>query len=143
MSRVAGQRQRPKVVALVPRKRGRRPTVAEIEPLFSTYDARKPAGAWFDEAAADHAVEWIETKLRHFKGRWAGQPFYLWAWQTRLVRALFGWKRADGSRLYRTCYVEAPRKSGGSSLASAVALYLAYGDGEVAPEVAFAAYDRD
>jgi len=56
---------------------------------------------------------------------------------------LFGWRRADGSRLYRTAYVEAPRKSGKSSLASAIALYLAFGDGEVAPEIACAAYDRE
>ena len=59
------------------------------------------------------------------------------------MRELFGWKRPDGTRLYRTCYVEAARKSGKSSLASAVALYLAYGDGENAPQVAFAAYDRE
>jgi hypothetical protein len=47
------------------------------------------------------------------------------------------------TRLYRRCYVEAPRKSGKSSLASAIALYLAYGDSEAAPEIAFAAYDRE
>jgi phage terminase large subunit-like protein len=130
-------------VHLVARKRGRRPTLPEIAPLFSTFDAAKPAGAWFDEAAADRTVRWIETKLRHFKGRWAGQPFFLMPWQLRLVRELFGWKRTDATRLYRTCYIEAPRKSGKSSLASAIALYLAYGDGEAAPEVAFAAYDRE
>jgi phage terminase large subunit-like protein len=143
MSRVAGQKQRPKDVHRAPRKRGRRPTVAEIPPLFSTYDAPKPEGAYFDERAANRAVKWIESSLRHFKGRWAGQPFYLMPWQARLVRELFGWRRADGTRLYRTCYVEAPRKSGKSSLASAVALLLAFGDGEAAPEVACAAYDRE
>ena len=119
------------------------PTVAEVEPLFSTYDAPKPAGAWFDEAAADRTVEVDRAKLRHFKGRWAGTAVLLMGWQVRIVRELFGWKRADGTRLYRTCYVEAPRKSGKSSLASAIALYLAFGDGEAAPEVAFAAYDRE
>jgi phage terminase large subunit-like protein len=143
MSRVAGQRQKPKDVTRAAVKRGRRPTVVEIEPLFHTYDAPKPAGAVFDAKAADRAVRWIETNLRHFKGRWAGAPFYLMAWQKRLVRELFGWKRDDGSRLYRTCYVEAPRKSGKSSLASAIALYLAHGDGEAAPEVACAAFDRE
>ncbi len=143
MSRVAGQRQRPKAVALIERRRGRRPTVVEVEPLFSTYDAPKPAGSRFDEKAARHAVDWIERNVRHFKGRWAGRPFWLMAWQVRLVRELFGWKRADGSRLFRSCYVEAPRKSGKSSLASAIALYLAFADGEAAPQVACAAYDRE
>ena len=138
-----GKQQRPKSVQRVPRKRGRRPKLAEAEPLFATYEAPKPPGAHFDGKAAGHAVGWIEGNLRHFKGRWAGMPFYLMAWQTRLIRELFGWKRQNGTRLYRSAYVEAPRKSGKSSLASAIALYLAYGDGEAAPEVAFAAYDRD
>lgn len=137
----AGKHQRPKQVERAARKDRKRPTVKEIDPLFSTYDAPKPADAHFDKAAADHAVQWIEG-LRHFKGRWAGSPFYLMAWQQRLVRELFGWKRGD-ARLYKNCYVEAPRKSGKTSLAAAIALYLAYGDGEAAPEVFFAAYDKD
>jgi hypothetical protein len=122
-----GKRQRPKTVRSAARVRGRRPKVAEVEPLFATYGAEKAPGAVFDEQAADRAVRWIE-RLRHFKGRWAGMPFYLMGWQARLVRELFGWKRSDGTRLYRRCYVEAPRKSGKSSLASAIALYLAYED---------------
>ncbi len=117
--------------------------MVEVDPLFSTYGAAKPPGAYFDEAAADGAVGWIEGHLRHFKGRWAGRPFYMMRWQARLVRELFGWKRSDATRLYRRAYVEAPRKSGKSSLASAIALYLAYRDGEAGPEVAFAAYDRE
>ena len=117
--------------------------MAEVEPLFHTYDAPKPEGAWLDEKAANRAVRWIERNLRHYKGRWAGQPFYLLAWERRLIRELFGWRRADGTRLYRRCYVEAPRKSGKTMLAAAVGLYLAYGDGEAGPEVAFAAYDQE
>jgi phage terminase large subunit-like protein len=143
MPATPGKQQRPKTVRSATRRRGRRPTLPEIEPLFATYGAAKAPDAFFDEKAAGHAVRWIERHLRHFKGRWAGMPFLLMGWQQRLVRELFGWKRSDGTRLYRRCYVEAPRKSGKSSLASAIALYLAYGDGEAAPEIAFAAYDRE
>jgi len=50
--------------------------VAEVKPLFATYGAAKPPGSWFDEKAANRAVRWIEGHLRHFKGRWAGKPFY-------------------------------------------------------------------
>jgi phage terminase large subunit-like protein len=139
----AGKHQAPKRMMPAPRRRGRRPRVLEVDPLLATYDAPKPPRARFDETAAQHAVSWIERNVRHFKGRWAGRPFYLMAWQARLVRELFGWRRADRTRLYRSCYVEAPRKSGKSSLASAIALYLAFGDGEAAPEVAFAAYDTE
>ena len=50
---------------------------------------------------------------------------------------------ADGTRLYRRAYVEAPRKSGKTTLAAAVGLYLSYGDEEAGPEVAFSAYDQE
>jgi phage terminase large subunit-like protein len=124
-------------------RRGKRPQLAEVEPLFSTYAAARPAGAVFDQRAATHATNWIERNLRHYKGRWAGMPFYVLGWERRLIENLFGWKRPDGTRLYRRCYVEAPRKSGKTMMAAAVGLYLAYGDGEAGPEVAFAAYDQE
>jgi phage terminase large subunit-like protein len=125
------------------RKRSVRPRRKEVPPLFSTYDAPKPRGAYFDEAAADAAVTWLETELRHYKARWAGMRFLLMRWQIRLVRHVFGWKRRDGTRLIRTVYVEAPRKSGKTSLASGVGLYLGYGQNEPAPEINFAAFDKD
>jgi phage terminase large subunit-like protein len=134
------RRRRPKTVG--PTK-GKRPRLAEIAPLFSTYDAPKPEGAKFSKAAGDRAVKWIESNLRHFQGRWAGRPFYLLPWQKHLIREMFGWQRDDGTRLYRRCYVEAPRKTGKTSLAAAIALYLAYGDGEAGPQIGFAAYDQE
>jgi phage terminase large subunit-like protein len=134
------RRRRPKTAAA---KKGKRPRLPEVEPLFATYDAPKPAGAYFDESRARHAVRWIESNLRHYKGEFAGRPFYLLAWEKRLVRELFGWHRADGTRLYRRCYVEAPRKAGKTMIAAGIGLYLAYGDGEAGPEVAFSAYDQE
>ena len=134
------RRRRPK--AAEPRK-GKRPRLAEIEPLFSTYDAPKPTDARFVKAAGDRAVRWIESNLRHFQGRWAGQPLYLLPWQAHLVRELFGWLRADGTRLYRRCYVEAPRKSGKTTLAASIALLVAFADGEAGPQIGFAAYDQE
>ena len=101
MPATPGKRQKPKAVKAAARKHGRRPTLVEVEPLFATYGAAEPPGAYFDEASAAQAVKWVEGHLRHFKGRWAGRPFYLMGWQSRLVRELFGWKRSDGTRLYR------------------------------------------
>lgn len=138
----AGKRKRRPKPNTKPRKRSRRPTLPEVEPLFSTYEQPKPAGAYYDKKAAESAVKFIEN-LRHFKGKWAGQRCLLMRWQLRIVRELFGWMRKDGTRLYRTCYVEAPRKSGKTTLAAGIALYLAHGDGEAAPEVYFAAYDKE
>jgi hypothetical protein len=37
-------------------------------------------------------------------------------WQAFVVGSLFGWKRADGTRRFRTAYVEVARKNGKSSL---------------------------
>jgi phage terminase large subunit-like protein len=133
------RRRQPKAAAV---KSCRRPRLAEVAPLHDTYGALKPAGSRFVKARGDRAVRWIESNLRHYQGRWAGRPFYLLAWQKRLIRELFGWQRTDGTRLYRRCYVEAPRKSGKTSLAAAVALYLAYGDDEAGPQIGFAAFDQ-
>lgn len=64
-------------------------------------------------------------------------------WQRDLVLKMFGTLRPDGTRQYRTVYVEVPRKNGKSSLAGAIALYLLCADGEAGGEVYGAAGDRD
>ena len=80
----------------------------------------------FDEAAADRAVRFFEICLIHTKGEWAGQPLKLSDWQAeKIIRPLFGWKRKDGTRRYRTAYIQIPRKAGKSTLSAGIALYLA------------------
>lgn len=102
------------------------------------------APLWFDDAAADRAVRFFEVCLTHTKGEWAGQPFVLSDWQReRIVRPLFGWKRADGTRRYRTAYIQIPRKAGKSTLAAGIALYLLLADDEPGAEVYSAAADRE
>lgn len=98
---------------------------------------------WFDERAAQAVVVFFEKVLRHTKGEWHGQPFRLMPWQREILRTLFGWKREDGTRRYRTAYIEVPRKNGKSSLAAGVALYLLFADGEPGAEIYSAAADRD
>jgi phage terminase large subunit-like protein len=99
---------------------------------------------YFDEQAADLAVRFFERLLVHVKGEWAGEAFTLMPWQRDdIIRPLFGWKRADGTRKYRTAYIEIPRKNGKSTLASGIALYLLYMDDEPSAEVYSAAADRD
>jgi len=137
-----------------------RDRVAEIPPMIHTYgqwtgdleaDVRvapqgAPEGAYYDEAKAQHAVDFIQ-RLYYFEGRWAGNHFRLCLWQERLVRTMFGWHwlNEDGYpvRLIRQVYLEIPRKNGKSTLSAALALYLAYEDNEAAPQVFFAAADKD
>jgi phage terminase large subunit-like protein len=93
------------------------------------------------EEKVNHVVEFIR-QLKHTKGKWAGQPFELIPWQLDLIKKTFGTLREDGTRQYRTVYVEIPKKSGKSELAAAIALYMLLADGEPNAEVYVAACDR-
>lgn len=95
-------------------------------------------GIHFDPDSAAKACRFF-TILKHSKGVWAGQPLVLSPWQTFIVGSLFGWKRADGTRRFRTAYAEIPRKNGKSTLAAGVALLLAFFSGEPGAEVYCAA----
>ncbi|MCX6001767.1 MAG: terminase large subunit [Chloroflexi bacterium] len=96
----------------------------------------------FSEARARRAVEFIQ-KLKHTKGEYAGHNFILQDWQRdKIIRPLFGTVNPDGTRQYRTCYVELPRKNGKTTIASAIALYLLYADSEAGCEIYSAANDR-
>ena len=61
-------------------------------------------GSVYDRARADFAVAFIQA-LKHTKGRWAGKPFHLLAWQEEIVRDLFGTIKADGYRQFTTACV--------------------------------------
>src|SRR5574341_808393 len=68
-----------------------------------------PPGVWANEAAAQRAVEYFERFLTHVKGEWAGPPMVLEPWEAeRIICPMFGWYKADGTRLIHTVYVEIP-----------------------------------
>lgn len=90
----------------------------------------------------NRALKFIQ-KLRHTKAPWAGKPFILEKWQRKIIRDLFGALNADGTRQYRTAYLEFPRKNGKSELAAAIALFLLFADDESGAEIYSAAGDRD
>ena len=97
-------------------------------------------GDYYDDKAAQHAINFIENYCSHVKAH-TGR-FLLEDWQKNdIICPLFGWKRADGLRKYRTCYVEIPRKNGKSSLTAAIALYMLTGLGEKGAEIISAAGD--
>lgn len=99
-------------------------------------------GLHFDVDAATKVLKFF-TILKHSKGEWAGQPIRLEPWQQFLLWTLFGWKRADGTRRFRTAYIEVARKNGKSTLGAGVGLYLFSADGEPGAEVYSAATKRD
>lgn len=99
-------------------------------------------GLRFDYEAADRALGFYRF-LRHSKGEWAGTRFELQPWQQFIIGSIFGWKRADGTRRFRTAYNEVPRKNGKSTISAGVGLYLLIADGEPGAEIYSAATKRD
>lgn len=101
-------------------------------------------GAWWDEGSAQRACAFFPAMLRHTEGEWAGKPFYLRDWQRdQIVRPLFGWKREDGTRLYRSAWIEIPRKNGKTELAAGLALLLIFVDQEFGGQGYSMAVDED
>ena len=112
--------------------------------LIPGYDPFTAAGdCTFDEDAAKHAVGFFEDCLTHVKGELAGQYVLLAPWQQAVVGNLFGWKRPDGTRRYREAFIFVPRKQGKTLIASGLALYSFFCDGEPGAEIYCAAADRD
>jgi phage terminase large subunit-like protein len=99
-------------------------------------------GLIWDGAAARHAIAFF-GHLRHSTSEWAGEPFALQPWQQFVVGSLYGWKRKNGLRRFRTAYVEVARKDGKSVLLVGTALYALIADGEPGSHVYSAATTRD
>jgi phage terminase large subunit-like protein len=119
-------------------KRVRQAVERHVEDLKNAKDR----GLRFDTNAAGRVLVFFGC-LRHSKGEWAGQSFVLSGWQAFILWVLFGWIRADGTRRFRTAYIEIGRKNGKSTLAAGVALYLFAADKEPGAEVYTAATKRD
>jgi phage terminase large subunit-like protein len=47
---------------------------------------------YFDKAAAQKPITWIEKFITHVKGEKAGTPLLLDDWQKQIISDIFGWK---------------------------------------------------
>lgn len=101
-------------------------------------------GIYFDAGEAQFHCDFIET-LTLTKSTLSGEPepFILLPPHRKLVANIHGWRRPDGSRLYRRVYFSVARKNAKTQLAAAVALDLLVADNEASPEIYVAAKDRD
>jgi len=102
----------------------------------------KRTDIYFDEDDADFAIRFIEF-LPQSIGEFAGKPLKLEEWQKFIIGSLFGWKKKNGIRRFRTGYVEIPRKNGKTTLAAAIALLGLVADNEDGAQVYFAATKKD
>ena len=100
-------------------------------------------GFVFDENKANRVVKFAEA-LPHIKGsQYAGKKLEMGGWQCFILTTVFGWVNENGTRRYKTAYIEVPRKNGKSTMSAPVALYLLSADSEPGAEVYSAATTRD
>ena len=90
---------------------------------------------FFDLKKATKAVRFFEKFCHHSKGRLAPQLVKLEVWQKALLSCMFGLVDEKGLRVYREVFIVMGRKCGKSLLASGVAEYMAYADGERGADV--------
>lgn len=122
------------------------------ERLIDLHRNAKQLGLVWVEDEAVAACQFFDG-LTHWKGRWNKQPLHLQPWQAEcLIAPLFGWYRENESnepgcppivRLFRTAYIEIPRKNGKTTLLAGVGLRGLMMDGEPGAEIYAAATKKD
>lgn len=94
---------------------------------------------YYDPKKANKAISFIERFCRHHEGELGGQLIKLELWQKAFISVLFGIVDKDGYRQFHEVLLVMARKQGKTLLASAVATYCAYADGEYGARVYMAA----
>lgn len=96
-----------------------------------------------------HACKFVEA-CPHVKGKLAKvkpdgtrHKLILEPWQIFCMMNIFGWVDSENKRRFLYVYIEVAKKNGKSTWLAAVALYLAFIDGEMGAEVYTAATSRD
>ena len=98
----------------------------------------------YDNKQAHRPITFIENFIYHYKGAKVGEPFYLDLWQRVIIASTFGFvHNKTGFRKYKELLLIIGRKNGKSALASAIALYLLFADGEAAPNIVSVATMKD
>jgi len=126
---------------------------------FDDLERARERGLVFRKDKAQDVIDFFSL-LRHSLAEFAGEPFVLEGWELFIVWNLFGWYRADdprwvtktrngriqntaGTRRFRSCYIEVPRKNGKTTFAAGIGLYMAFADGEPGSEVYSAANKKE
>ena len=94
---------------------------------------------FFDQKAANHVIQFIETYCRHHEGELAPNCIKLELWQKAFLSVVFGIKDETGNRQFREVVLIIGRKNGKTLLAAAIAAYCAYKDNEYGGRIYFTA----
>ena len=84
----------------------------------------------FSQKKADKAIKWIEANCHHTEGKLAPGKLKLEVWQKAIISAVFGIVDDHDLRQFREVVLVEARKNGKSALASAIAEYALFADGE-------------
>lgn len=88
-------------------------------------------------------IDFFPACLNHVEGELGGTPFVLAPYQLPIIGNLFGWKRPDGTRRYRTAFIEVAGKNGKTPLAAGIGLALWMCDGEPGAQVINFSYTKE
>lgn len=100
-------------------------------------------GLRWDLDGALRAFDFYRTILRLNGGEFEGKPFELEPSQKFIVGNLFGWLGPDGSRRFRSAYIEQGKGNGKSPLIAGIGLKMLVADKEPRAEVYAAATKKD
>ncbi len=94
---------------------------------------------FYEPKKAARAISFIEKFCRHHEGPLGGQLIKLELWQKAFLSTLFGIVDKSGTRQFSEVLLLMGRKNGKTLLASAIATYCAFMDGEYGARVYMAA----
>lgn len=116
-------------------------TVGEKIKAWYTYIIKglETKAFFYDQKKANLAIVYIENFCRHHEGNLAPGKLKLELWQKAFVAAIFGIVDDKGNRQFREVVLIVGRKSGKTLLASAIASYCAFADGEYGARIYFTA----
>lgn len=100
-------------------------------------------GLVWDGAAVERIERFFREILRLNGGQFEGKPFLLEPSQAFIVGSIFGWKRADGFRRFRSAYIEQGKGNGKSPMVAGIGLAMLVADQEPRAEVYAFATKKD
>jgi phage terminase large subunit-like protein len=91
---------------------------------------------YYDSAAAEEKIRFIETHCRHVEGDLYGEPLILPdRYKDDILRPIFGLKRKNGKRLIRMVFIQVARKNAKTTMMAAVENALLFNDGEPSAQI--------
>lgn len=100
-------------------------------------------GLFWRPGEAEHPLGFFPAILTVTAGAKAGEPFTPLWWHAFTIGCVYGWRRADGLRRFRTCYMETGKGQAKSPLMAGIGIYEMGFRGTPRAEVYAIAGDKD